>query len=66
MVPSVHICEIVELDGVRTYAVLAKSHSFNDHPEKTGVIRVDSFQQSCIMQSDGSVGAKGISSKRNL
>ena len=50
---------ILEVDGERTYVVLAKSHPFSDHPEKSGVIRVDSFEQSCIMQSDGKVGSKG-------
>ena len=44
---------------MRTYVVLAKSHSFASQPEKSGVIRVDSFEQSCIMQSDGKVGSKG-------
>ena len=39
--------------------MLAKSHPFSSHPEKSGVIRVDSFEQSCIMQSDGKVGSKG-------
>ena len=46
------------MDGVRTYVVIAKSQPFPE-PERSGVIRVDSFQQSCIMQSDGKVGAKG-------
>ena len=50
---------IVEVDGVRMYVVLAKSHPFSDIPEKSGTIRVDSFQQSCVMQSDGNVGSKG-------
>ena len=50
---------ILEVDGLRTYVVLAKSHPFAEYPEKSGVIRVDSFQQSCIMQSDGKVGSKG-------
>ena len=46
---------------MRTYAVLAKSYSFSNVPEKDGVIRVDSFEQSCVMQSDGKVGSKGVS-----
>ena len=54
---------ILEADGVRTYVVLAKSHTFASNPEKSGVIRVDSFEQSCIMQSDGKVGSKGAALK---
>ena len=38
---------------------MAKSHSFPEEKERDGVIRVDSFQQSCLMRSDGKVGSKG-------
>ena len=50
---------VLEVDGVRTYVTLAKSHPFSNLPEKSGVIRVDTFQQTCIMQTDGKVGSKG-------
>ena len=53
--------KVLEIDGVRTYAVMAKSHVFSEEPERGGIIRVDSFQQSCIMRSNGKVGSKGKS-----
>jgi hypothetical protein len=52
--------KIVEVEGVRTYAVMAKSHPFPDEPERSGVVRVDTFQQSCVMQSDGNTGSKAF------
>ncbi len=50
---------MMDVGGKRTWVVLARSHVFSNVPEKEGVIRVDNFQQSCIMQSDGKVGSKG-------
>ena len=52
--------KVLELSGVKTYVVLAKSQPFSGVPEKEGVIRVTDFQQACVMQSDGKVGSKGI------
>ena len=53
--------KIMEVGGKKTWVVLARYHPFSSKPEKDGVIRVDDFQQSCIMQSDGNVGSKGQS-----
>jgi hypothetical protein len=52
--------KIVEVGGVRTYAVMAKSHPFPEEKERSGIVRVDSFQQSCVMRSDGKVGSKAF------
>ncbi len=49
----------MEVSGVKTWVVLAKYRLFSQVKEKSGVIRVDEFQQSCAMQSDGKMGAKG-------
>jgi len=49
----------MEVGGVKTWVVLARSHKFSNVPEKEGVIRVDDFQQACVMQSDGKVGSRG-------
>lgn len=51
--------KVLDLDGEKTWVVLAKYRSFSNIPEKDGIIRVDQFQQACVMQSDGKVGAKG-------
>ena len=51
--------KILEVDGKKTWVVLAKYHFFTSVPEKSGVIRVTSLKQACVMQSDGKVGAKG-------
>jgi len=49
----------MEVGGIKTWVVLARSHKFSNVPEKEGVIRVDDFQQACVMQSDGKVGSRG-------
>ena len=51
---------VMEVGGVKTWVVLARSHNFTNIPEKDGVIRVDEFQQACVMQSDGKVGSRGV------
>ena len=49
------------MQGEKTWVVLAKSRPFASKPEKEdGTIRVEEFQQACIMQSDGKVGSKGL------
>ena len=53
--------KVMEVGGVRTWVVLAKYRRFSKVKERSGVIRVDEFKQSCAMQSDGKVGAKGQS-----
>ena len=40
---------------------MAKSHLFPEEKERSGIVRVDSFQQSCVMRTDGKVGSKGQS-----
>lgn len=50
---------MMEVDGQRTWVVLCRSQPFSSCPEKDGIIRVDDFWQSCAMQSDGNVGARG-------
>ena len=50
----------MEVGGVKTWVVLARSHNFTNIPEKDGVVRVDEFQQACVMQSDGKVGSRGV------
>ena len=51
--------KIIEVDGKKTWVVLARHHTFSSKPEKDEIIRVDDFKQACIMQSDGNVGSKG-------
>ena len=51
--------KIMEVNGVKTWVVLAKYRPFPRKPERSGVIRVDEFRQACVMQSDGKVGSKG-------
>ena len=50
----------MKVDGERTWVVLSRSQPFSNCPEKSGLVRVDDFLQSCAMQSDGKVGAKGV------
>ena len=50
----------MEVDGVKTWVVLARYQSFSSCGEKDGIIRVDDFKQACVMQSDGKVGSKGM------
>lgn len=50
---------MVEVDGERTWVVLARSQPFPSCKEKSDFVRVDDFNQSCAMQSDGKHGSKG-------
>ena len=50
----------MEVDGVKTWVVLARYRKFSGCGEKDGIIRVDDFKQACVMQSDGKVGSKGM------
>ena len=51
---------MVEVDGEKTWVVLSRSEQFpTSCPEKSGLVRVDDFLQSCAMQSDGKCGSKG-------
>lgn len=51
--------KILEVNGQKTWVVLARYQPFTCCPEKSGIIRIDDFKQACIMQSDGKVGSKG-------
>ena len=51
--------KIMEVNGCKTWVVLARHRSFKCKPERDGIIRVDDFKQACIMQSNGKVGSKG-------
>ena len=51
---------VIELEGKKTWVVLARSRQFPDVPEKSGIYRVDDMWQACVMQSDGKVGSKGV------
>lgn len=42
----------LDVDGITTYAVLGRSHSFASQTEKSGVVRVSDFTQSLVLQSD--------------
>ena len=48
----------VDVDGVTTWVVIARYHVFPNVKERSGVIRVDEFEQKCIMQPDEN-GTKG-------
>jgi len=48
----------VDKDGVQTWVVMARYHVFPSVKERSGIIRVDEFKQSCIMQPDEN-GTKG-------
>ena len=51
--------KVLDMSGEKTWVVLAKYRLFTNIPEKSGIIRVNEFQQACVMQSDGKVGARG-------
>ena len=51
---------VMDVDGVKTWVVLARYELFASCGEKDGIIRVNDFKQACVMQSDGKVGSKGI------
>ena len=50
---------VLDIDGVRTWVVMVKSEVFESAPEKSGVVRVKDYVQTCCMQSDGKNGSKG-------
>ena len=45
---------------MKTWVVMARSEQFESVPEKDGYVRVDGYVQTCVMQSDGKKGSKGI------
>ncbi len=52
---------MIEVNGEKTWVVLSRSQAFASCPEKSDIVRVDDFLQSCAMQSDGTTGSKGQS-----
>lgn len=52
--------KIMEVNGVKTWVVMARYQQFSSCGKKDGIIRVDDFRQACVMQSDGKVGSKGM------
>lgn len=50
----------LEHNGQKVYAVMAKSVECSEIPEKSGVIRVDDYKQSCVLTTDGKVGSKAF------
>ena len=50
----------MEVNGIKTWVVMARYQQFSSCGEKSGIIRVDDFKQACVMQSDGKVGSKGM------
>ena len=51
--------QVMEVNGVKTWAVIAKHHPFPSLKQKNGAVRSTDFMQACGVQSDGNVGAKG-------
>ena len=49
------------MNGIQTYAVLGKSHSFSSRKEISGVVRVSDFTQSLVLQPDEKNNTKGMS-----
>ncbi|CAM2101986.1 unnamed protein product [Caretta caretta] len=48
----------MEVDGRKIWVMLAKSMSLPQCPEKPGIIRVNSYVQSLVLESDGKTGSK--------
>ncbi|XP_032661500.1 phosphatidylcholine transfer protein isoform X4 [Chelonoidis abingdonii] len=48
----------MEVDGQKIWVMLAKSVSLPQCPEKPGIIRVNSYVQSLVLESDGKTGSK--------
>ncbi|KAF2976613.1 hypothetical protein EK904_011414 [Melospiza melodia maxima] len=59
-VQYVYIRESREMDvqGRKIWVVLAKSVAVPQCPEKPGIIRVKSYKQSLVIESDGKAGSK--------
>ncbi|XP_005056179.1 PREDICTED: phosphatidylcholine transfer protein [Ficedula albicollis] len=51
-------CREMDVDGRKIWVVLAKSVAVPQCPEKPGIIRVKSYKQSLVIESDGKAGCK--------
>lgn len=49
----------LEHNGNKVWIVMAESTECSAIPEKSGVIRVDDYKQSCVLTTDGKQGSKG-------
>lgn len=60
-VQYVYVRERREMDvnGRKVWIVLAKSVCVPQCPEKPGIIRVKSYEQTLVIESDGESGSKG-------
>ena len=54
----------MEHNGNKVWIVIAQSEECASIPEKSGIIRVDDYKQSCVLTTDGKVGSKGNISDR--
>lgn len=52
---------LVEVNGEKTWVVMARSHTFESVPENSNYVRVDGYVQTCVMRSDGKKGSIGQS-----
>ncbi|XP_074870464.1 phosphatidylcholine transfer protein [Carettochelys insculpta] len=48
----------MDIGGRKIWVVLANSVSLPEFPEKPGIIRVKSYEQSLVLESDGKTGSK--------
>ena len=55
---------LIEVNGEKTWVVMARSHTFESVPENSNYVRVDGYEQTCVMQSDGKKGSKGQNSQQ--
>jgi hypothetical protein len=49
----------MEHNGNKVWIVIAQSEECTSIPEKSDIIRVDDYKQSCVLTTDGKVGSKG-------
>lgn len=50
----------MEHNGNKVWIVIAQSEECASIPEKSGIIRVDDYKQSCVLTTDGKVGSKAF------
>uniref|UniRef100_A0A8C8RAK9 Phosphatidylcholine transfer protein n=1 Tax=Pelusios castaneus TaxID=367368 RepID=A0A8C8RAK9_9SAUR len=48
----------MDVDGRKIWVMLAKSVSLPQCPEKSGIIRVNNYKQTLVLESDGKTGSK--------
>ena len=50
---------LLEVNGEKTWVVIARSHTFESVPENSNYVRVDGYEQISVMRSDGKKGSLG-------